>query len=91
MITFLKETLEFQPVSVKLDGVAVTTGVKFSVVLVVDNAAVPGTWITATSLDGKIGFMVDNLDTGYYRVFAQITDNPEIPVKKVGTFRVTDE
>lgn len=83
---FQRESVEFQPVTVTVAGVAVTTGVTFSVTA---EDARPATFSAATTLSGQIGVMVDTLDPGTYRVWAQITGAPpETPVLDCGTFRV---
>ena len=84
---FQRETLEFLPVVVTVDGVAVTTGVEFAIV---DINARPDTFASPTVLGDDIGVMVDgaSLGTGTFRVFAQITDSPEVPVIDCGSFRV---
>lgn len=88
--TFIQGTLEFQPVSIKLDGVPVFNNVQFSVVLIDDTVETEaGTFSAATSLDGKIGVMLTpDMVIGYYKIYAQITDTPEIPIKDCGTVRI---
>ena len=85
-MSYPRETIEFQPVTVTVDGVAVTTGVEFCVV---SAGARPGTWAAPTTIGGKIGVMITGLAPGMYEVWAQITSNPEIPVIDCGTFSVT--
>ena len=85
-MSFPRETVEFQPVTVTVDGVAVTTGVKFAVVT---DGARPTTWTDAVTLSGRIGVMVQGLATGNWRVFAQVTSSPEVPVIDCGAFVVT--
>jgi hypothetical protein len=83
-----RETLEFQPVSVTLDDVEITTNVEFAVLL--GNARpVELDWATPTTLDDRIGVMVDSLTPGTYAVWARITSTPEVPVIDCGRFRVT--
>ena len=84
---FQRETLEFLPVVVTVDGVEVTAGVEFAIV---DINARPETWDEPTVLGDAIGVMVDGatLGTGTFRVFAQVTDSPEVPVIDCGSFRV---
>jgi hypothetical protein len=85
MNLYPRETDEFQPVTVTVDGVAVSSGVKFSVVV---TTARPLVWVDPVSLSGKIGVMVSGLAPNDYRVYAQVTSSPEIPVVDCGTFRV---
>lgn len=82
---FPRESVEFLPVTVRVDGVTVTTDVEFSVVAA---GARPGTFAAPTSLDGSIGVMVTGLDPGTYTVWAQVTSAPETPVVDCGSFRV---
>ena len=84
---FQRETLEFLPVSVTVNGTAVTTDVEFSVV---DLDSRPSTFGAATTIGGAIGVMVNGtaLGPGTFRVFAKVTSSPEIPVIDCGSFRV---
>lgn len=84
-MTYPRESVEFQPVTVTVDGVAVTTGVTFAVVPYGDR---PVTFVAPTTLGGKIGVMVSGLGVGVYRVWAQVTSAPETPVIDCGTFTV---
>lgn len=86
MNTYPRETAEFQPVTVTVDGAPVTTGVQFAVV---ESGARPTSWTTPVTLGGKIGVMVENLDPGTWHVWAQITSDPETPVVDCGEFDVT--
>lgn len=78
-----KESVEFQPVTVTVDGVAVTSGVKFSVVAW---GSAPGTFSTPTTLGGQIGVMVGTYLPGNWGVWAQVTSSPETPVINCGSF-----
>jgi hypothetical protein len=82
---FPRETVEFQPVTITLNGVAVITGVTFSVV---KGSLRPGTFVAPTTLNGKIGVMVTGLTAGTYHVWAQITSSPETPVIDGGYFTI---
>jgi hypothetical protein len=84
--TYPRETVEFQAVSVAVDGAAVTTGVQLAVV---PSGQRPDTWADPTSLDGKIGVMVDGLAVGYWHVWAKVTSTPEQPVIFCGSLQVT--
>jgi hypothetical protein len=81
-----RETIEFQPVTVTVDGAAVTTGVQLCVV---PHGARPTGWAAPVTLDGKIGVMVEGLTPGLYDIWAQITSSPEIPVIDCGIISVT--
>jgi hypothetical protein len=81
-----RETVEFQAVTITVDGEPVTEGVEFCVT---PDGERPDTWKAPTTLDAKIGVMVQGLAVGNYRVWAKILSNPEIPVVECGYFRVT--
>lgn len=84
---FQRETYEFLPVGVYVDGTAVTNGVEFAIV---DSGDRPTTWGTAVTIGTAIGVMVAGtaLGVGTYEVYARVTDSPEIPVLDAGTFRI---
>ena len=81
-----RESVEFQPVLVTLDGNAITTNVEFAIT---NMTARPSNWVAATTLQNQIGVMVENLSVGTYKVWARITDSPEIPVIDCGSFAVS--
>lgn len=85
MKTYLSETKEFLPVTITRSGVVVTTGVKLSIV---PEGERPDTWTDPSTLDGGIGYMIEDLAVGTYVVYAQITANPELPAIECGLFRV---
>jgi hypothetical protein len=84
---FQRETLEFLPVGVYVNGTAVTEGVEFCIV---EAGARPDAFGAATTIGTAIGVMVNGtaLGVGTYQVYAQVTDAPEVPVVDAGTFRV---
>ena len=82
---FPRETVEFLPVVVRVDGTVVTADVEFSVVAA---GARPVTFAAPTTIGAAIGVMVDTLDPGTYTVWAQVTSTPEVPVIDCGSFRV---
>lgn len=85
--SYPRESVEFQPVSVTLDGVALTSGLAFAIV---PDGSRPETFSPATVMDGKAGVMVAGLAAGTYRIFAQVTADPdEVPVIDCGYFYVT--
>jgi hypothetical protein len=81
-----RESVEFQPVTVTRDGIAVTTGLSFAIVA---DGARPTTFTAATILGGKAGVMVSGLARGTYRIFAQLDASPEVPVIDCGYFYIT--
>lgn len=80
MSTYLKETIEFQPIEVTRDG---TPATDFEVSLVPYGQR-PGEWVPAFELDGKRGIMIGNLDIGEYSIYTKIRDDPETPVLLAG-------
>jgi hypothetical protein len=85
--SYPRETKEYIHPVVTVDGVGVTAGVVIAIVP--DDGTRPTSWTTPDIVDSKLAVMIDHLATGYYRVFAQITDSPEIPVVDCGDFRIT--
>lgn len=83
-----RESVEFQPILITLDGDPVTNAADVEVCITTPSAR-PSTWIASTSLAGEIGVMVENLSVGTYYVWARITDSPEIPVINCGAFAVS--
>lgn len=84
---FQRETYEFLPVIVTVNGTAVTSGVQTSIV---ELGARPSTWGTATTLGTAIGVMVAGtaLGPGTFEVYCKVTDSPEVPVLNCGSFRI---
>ena len=84
---FQRETYEFLPVTVTVNGTAVTDDVEFAVV---DLESRPDTFGAATTIGTAIGVMVNGtaLGVGTFRVFAKVTSSPEVPVIDCGSFRV---
>jgi len=83
-----RESVEFQPILITLDGVTVTTAVETQITTPAARPSSTG-WITAATLSGEIGTMVSGLATGSWTVLARITSSPEIPVINCGTFSVS--
>lgn len=86
--TYPRESVEFQPILITLDGTPFTTAADIEVCITAPSAR-PSTWIASTSLGGEIGVMIQNLAVGSYVVWARITDSPEIPVINCGSFAVS--
>lgn len=84
---FQRETYEFLPVAVTVNGTAVTTNVTAAIV---ELGTRPTTWGTVTTIGTAIGVMVNGtaLGPGSYEVYAKVTDSPEVPVLNAGTFRI---
>lgn len=85
MNTYQRETVEHQPVTTKVNGVATTTGLKYSVV---PTGSRPTTWLDPVTVDGKPGVMVQALTPGVYTIYVQVTASPETPVEVAGQFQV---
>lgn len=85
MNRFPRETVEFQPVTVKVDGVLVTDGVQLTIT---SGSTRPTVWAPAVTLDGKIGVMVEGLEVGSYTVWAKVSAVPEVPVVRCGWFAI---
>jgi len=83
-----RESVEFQPILVTLDGVPITTNVEVAVLLPTARPA-ESDWLTATTLNGDIGVLIQALSVGTWNVWARITDSPEIPVINCGSFVVS--
>ena len=81
-----RETIEFQPVVITVDGVTVTTGIQFAIV---PAGTRPTTWTAPTTLGADSGVMVSGLTAGVYVVWAKITSSPETPVVECGRFIIT--
>ena len=83
--TFPRETNEFLPVTVTVNGVPVTSGVTFSSVL---GDARPVTFVAAVVLGPLIGIQVVAKDVGLHTIFARVTGAGETPVINCGQYRV---
>jgi hypothetical protein len=86
MTSFERESVEFLPVTITVNEQPVTTGVQFAIVPV---GARPTTYAPPTTLEGKIGVMIQDLEPGWYRIWAQVTDTPEAPVIQCGDIAIT--
>jgi hypothetical protein len=83
---YLSTTKEFIWLPVYNDGVLVTEGVQYSVVLQPGNE---GAHTAADIMNGKTGRVIDNLEPGLYKVWASVTGGPvELPHIALGSFRV---
>ena len=80
-----RESVEFQPVEIKLDGQVVLDGISYAIV---PDGERPVTFIDATTLAGKTGVMIQGLERGTYRIYARVVNNPEVPVIDCGYFYV---
>lgn len=81
-----RESVEFQPVTVTRGGVVVTTGLSFAIVPDGDR---PVTFTAPATVGTETGVMIQGLARGTYRIFAKITNAPEVPVIDCGYFYIT--
>jgi hypothetical protein len=84
--SYPRETVEFLPVTVTVNGVVTTTGVTFADV---PSGTRPVTFTTPTTLSGRIGVMVQGYPPGARDIYAKVASNPEVPVIYCGTYTVT--
>lgn len=84
--TYQRETKEFIPVPISINGVSTTVGVKFQITIL--GARPIGVWLDPITVGGKIGVMIDQLAPGKWTIWAQVTSNPEIVVEDCGFFLV---
>ena len=84
-MSYLKESIEFQPINVTRDGVAITANIATSITAL---GVRPTVWVSAVTLSGKVGFMVQGLTAGQYQVWVQISEGPETPVLNAGTIQI---
>lgn len=83
-----RESVEFQPILVTVDGTTVTANVETQITSVSGRPS-SSAWIPAVTLDGQIGLMIEGLSVGTYEVWARVSDSPEIPVIDCGSFAVS--
>ena len=81
-----RETIEFIPVTVTVDGTPVTTGVMFSITRLHER---PTVWVEPIILEDRIGVMTQHQTPGTYLVWAKVSDDPETPVILCGAYVVT--
>lgn len=86
--SYPRESVEFVPVLVTLDNNTITNGIEFSVTL---PSARPtdSSWFAATLLAGETGFLTGTYTPGTWKVWARVTDSPEIPVIDCGAFQIS--
>jgi hypothetical protein len=84
--SYPRETVEFQGITVTVDGVEVLTGIT---VCIVAHGARPVSFVTPTTLSGKLGVMLTGLTPGTYDIYAKIVSAPETPVVDCGSVVIT--
>lgn len=80
-----RESVEFQPVDVRLEGQLLTDAVSFSIV---PDGTRPEVFTPSVVYGGKTGVMIQGLARGTYRIFAKILNDPEVPVIDCGYFYI---
>lgn len=83
--SYPRESVEFQPVKVTLEGAPVTSGL---LIAVVPDGQRPVTFTPAIVFGPEAGVMVSGLAHGTYRIFAQLESGPETPVVDCGHFYI---
>lgn len=81
-----RETVEYIPVPVTLNGVVTIMGVEFAVVA---DGSRPTAWTAAAVVTGKTYVLVTSLTPGQWRVWARVTAAPETVVIECGYITVT--
>jgi hypothetical protein len=86
LMTVPRETVEYIPVVVTLNGTVTTTGVSFSVV---PDGTRPTTWTPAVVLVDATYVLISGLTPGIHYVYAKVSAAPEAPVINCGYITVT--
>lgn len=86
MLTVPRETVEYIPVVVTLNGVVVTSGVEFAVVA---DGSRPSAWSAAVVLNSATYVLLTGLTPGQWRIWARVSAAPETPVIECGYITVT--
>lgn len=86
MNRYERESTEFQPVTVTVDGTAVTSGVTLAITA---SGQRPVTYAAPVTIDGKAGVMVQGLQPGAYNVWAKVDSTPETVVINCGSILIT--
>ena len=81
-----RESIEFQPITVTVDGAPVTTGVTFSIA---PNGERPDTYTAPAAVAGKVGVIVQGLQPGIYNIWAKVASTPETVVINCGRIAIT--
>ena len=87
-MTYPRETKEFQPFRVEVDGVEVLTGVEVAVIRPKTRPILTD-WVNPIVLDvGGLAVLIDQLDLGVWNVWARITTTNELVVLHCGDFKI---
>lgn len=85
MITFERETNEFQPVAIAVDGAPPAGSIDFAIVV---HGARPTTWVPAVETDEGTGFWIQSLTAGMYEVYVRVTTLDESMVRMIGHMKI---
>lgn len=90
-VSIPRESVEYVRAVVTVDGVEVTAGVSVAITAA---TARPSSWTAAVVVDGHAAVLVgpgtgNALAPGTYRVWAKVTDSPEVPVVDCGLVTIT--
>lgn len=84
-----RETVELVPVTVTVDGTALTVADVGTIQLAIAlNGERPTTWAAPTVVGSKYGVLVDTPAPGNWTVYAKVSSTPETPVIDCGHFIV---
>lgn len=81
-----RETVEYIPVIVTVNGAVTTTGIEFAVT---PDGARPTSWTAAVVLSGATLVLLTGLSPGQWNVWARVSESPEIVVIECGPIVVT--
>lgn len=86
MNRYERESTEFQPITITVDGAPATDGVTFAIT---PSGQRPVTYAAPVTIDGKAGVMVQGLEPGAYNVWARVDCTPESVVINCGSILIT--
>ena len=81
-----RETVEYIPVVVTVNGAVTTTGIEFAVT---PDGTRPPSWTAAVVLSGAPIVLLTGLSPGQWNVWARVSESPEIVVIECGPIVVT--
>ena len=82
---FQRETDDWLPAPVTIDGVNVISGVSYCITL---RGVRPVTFTASVLRTDRIGVKVTGLSVGTYDVYARVSAPPDLPVIKIGMFYI---
>jgi hypothetical protein len=81
-----RETVEYIPVIVTVNGAVTTTGIEFTVT---PDGTRPSAWTAAVVLSGATFVLLSGLTPGQWNVWARVSVSPEVAVIECGPIVVT--